>query len=477
MKYQVQPLTFGMRTWQVAALMLLTIELSGCSRNTRTGSAAAYPERTVTIVCPWSPGGGTDRVSRFWAEALQAEFDQPFVVVNRTGGAGAVGHFSSAYAKPDGHTIGMITFELSTMHRMRISRLTYEDYECLMQVNADPAAMIVRTDARWQTLSELLDEIRARPGEIKMSGTATGGAWDLARAGLLRAAGIPIESVVWVPHPGAAPSLMEMMGGHVDAVCASVPEVAAQLEGGQVRVLAVMNDTRMPDYPEMPTAREQGIDWVAVGWRGLGLPKGTPREIVQLLEDRCYRIAQSDVYRDFMAKNGFGVKIRKAEEFTDFLAAQDEQWKSVVEAAGYDQGLTGNGDPGPLALPMALVIGLAVVGGWELVRSRSLRGLPAAIAAEQQTAVESSLTSSRSRLAMVALALIAYVAAVAWLGFAISTLLFFATTTWVLGARWWSALLAAVVVIAVVWSLFSFAFEVQLPRGILGSLAGGLPWT
>lgn len=441
--------------WLVACSAIPLVDIDAATAQDFAASSH-YPERTVTIVCPWSPGGGTDRVSRFWAGALEQEFGQPFVVVNRTGGAGAVGHFASAYAKPDGHTIGMITFELSTMHRMRISRLTFKDYECLLQVNADPAAIIVRDDAPWQTLGEWLDDVRARPGELRMSGTATGGAWDLARAGLLQAAKLPIDSVVWVPHPGAAPSLLELMGGHLDAVCCSVPEVASQLENGQVRVLAVMAEERMESYPDLPTANEQGTEWVAVGWRGLALPKGTPPDIVNLLADRCAKIAASDEYREFMQKNGFGITIRSTSDFTEFLQQQDEQWKTVVEAAGYDKGLTGNNDPGPHALPWALVIGLVAVGGWEF-----MRGAPSG---DEPPRIERSFV----KLSVVCVALVAYVVAVTWLGFAVSTFAFVAITTWRLGAKAWSALLAAGVILAIVWLLFVVGFQIQLPRGLLG---------
>ncbi|MCA9119052.1 MAG: tripartite tricarboxylate transporter TctB family protein [Planctomycetaceae bacterium] len=442
-------------SWTTALLLLGMVDVARPDKLVEAGEFE-YPERTVTVVCPWSPGGGTDRVSRFWAGALEEKFGQPFVVVNRTGGAGAVGHFSSAYAKPDGHTIGMITFELCTMHRMRISRLTYEDYECLLQVNADPAAIIVRNDAPWQTLGELLAEIRARPGELRMSGTATGGAWDLARAGLLQAADLPINSVVWVPHPGAAPSLLELMGGHLDAVCCSVPEVASQLANQQVRVLAVMAEERIPDYPDLATAREQGTDWVAVGWRGLALPKGTPAEIIDLLASRCSEIADSDAYRDFMQKNGFGIKVRTRGEFTEFLREQDAQWKSVVEAAGYDKGLTGNNDPGPHALPWALLVGLVGIGGWELARTGG--------------GGEATSTSARSfrRLAIVCIALVSYVVAIAWLGFAVSTYFFVSLTAWKLGGKLWSASLAAGLILGTVWLLFVFAFQIQLPKGVLG---------
>jgi tripartite-type tricarboxylate transporter receptor subunit TctC len=433
-------------------LQFIILAIAGCWAT--FGAAADYPTKTVTIVCPWSPGGGTDRVSRFWARALQQEFGTPFVVVNRTGGAGAVGHFAGAHAKPDGHTIAMITFELSTMHRMQISRLTYSDYECLLQMNADPAAIVVQADAPWQSLAEWLDDIRNNPGGLKMSGTATGGAWDLARAGLLRAADVPIESVVWVPHPGANPSLMALMGGHLDAVCCSVPEVAPQLESRQVRILAVMADERLAGFPELPTAREQGVDWVAVGWRGLALPKGTPPEIVHTLEERCREIAHSDKFKEFMQQNGFGIKVRTTDEFTTFLRQQDEQWKAVVEAAGYDRGLTGNNDPGPLALPIALLLGLLAAGSWEVLRGR------------KRAAFEQETSHPGSKLLLVCGALILYVAAVSFVGFTISTFVFLTATTWKLGARWWAALIAATLIVVIVWLLFSFAFQVQLPRGV-----------
>jgi tripartite-type tricarboxylate transporter receptor subunit TctC len=287
------------------------------------------------LICPWAVGGGTDRVSRFWADALQKELGKPVTVVNRTGGSGAVGHSAGANARPDGYTLTTITFELCTMHRMGISPLTFDDYACLLQINADPAAIIVRNDAPWKTMSEFLEAIRADPGKLKMSGTAIGGAWDLARAGLMQAAHIPSESVIWVPTEGAAPSLHELLGGHIDAVCCSIPEAAQNLEGQTLRALVVMSEERLASFPDVPTAKESGVDWIAVGWRGLALPKATPPEIVQLLEEKCLTIANSEAYREFMQKQRFGVEIRSSNEFTDFLQAQDEQWHSVVEAAGY----------------------------------------------------------------------------------------------------------------------------------------------
>jgi tripartite-type tricarboxylate transporter receptor subunit TctC len=229
----------------------------------------------------------------------------------------------------------MITLELNTMHRMGICDLTHEDFTCVMQVNGDAAAVLVRSDAPWKTLEEFLAYARDNPGQVKMSGTATGGAWDLARIGLQLTADVPVKAIVWVPTKGAAPSLKELLGGHIDAVCCSVPEAASQIEAGQLRVLTVMSQHRLPDFPDLPTARESGVDWVAVAWRGLAFPRGMTPEIVDLICEKCQSIAASEDSAKFMKQNGFAIEIRVKDEFTSFLRQQDAQWKHVVQAAGY----------------------------------------------------------------------------------------------------------------------------------------------
>ena len=326
--------------WTVSLLFLGLLAIGcapGPSSGGGAGDASGYPGgRQSTVICPWSAGGGTDRVARFWAAALEEAFGTPFVVVNKTGGSGAVGHRAGADARPDGHTLTVITFELCTMHRLGLPSPTFEEYECLLQFNADPAALIVKADAPWQTLPEFLDAIRAaEDGKLKLSGTAPAAAWDLARAGLWRAAGIEPNATIWVPNEGSAPSLVALLGGHIDAVCCSVPEAAAQLEAGELRVLAVMSEERLPAYPDIPTVKEAGYDWTAVGWRGLALPLGTPPAVLELLREKCEEIATSPEYAEFMDKNRFGVEIRTGDDFREFLQQQDDQWKEVIEAAGY----------------------------------------------------------------------------------------------------------------------------------------------
>jgi len=294
-------------------------------------------EQPITMICPWAAGGGTDQLSRYWASALEEKLGRPGVVINKTGGSGCVGHTAGANAKADGATITMITFELSTMKQMGVCPMTHENFRPVMQVNADPAAIIVQNDAPWKNLREFLDHIKSHPKEVKMSGTAAGGAWDLARAGLLQADGVAVDAVIWVPTNGAAPSLTELLGGHIQAVCCSLPEAADQLSSGQLRALTVMADERMEDYPDLPTSKEEGVEWTAVGWRGLALPKDVSDEQAAAIETACLEIAETDDFRQFMKKTGFQIEIKNAADFGAFLAEQEGQWKKVVEAAGYAQ--------------------------------------------------------------------------------------------------------------------------------------------
>ena len=171
----------------------------GCARDD------SYPARPITIVCPWAAGGGTDRVSRQMAMHLEQELGVPVSVVNAIGGKGVTGHNRGLTARPDGYTLTMMTFELNTMHWIGLTELTYHDCEPLLSVNEDYAALLLRNDAPWQTLEELEAEVRKNPKQLTSSGTAVGGAWHLALAGWLNAAGFAADDIVWVPSAGAGP--------------------------------------------------------------------------------------------------------------------------------------------------------------------------------------------------------------------------------------------------------------------------------
>lgn len=172
-------------------------------------------------------------------------------------------------------------------------------------------------------------------GKYKFSGSGAGTIWDLSRIGLFDKVGIPTDYVTWIPTKGAAPSIVELLGGHVDVITCSAPEASAQLDSGEFRALAIMADERDSKFPDVPTLKELGIDWSSGTWRGVAVPKGTPKEVISSLYEKLLKIANSEKYKDFMSKNGFGIKIRNSEEFYDFAKEQNTTWEKVLRIGGY----------------------------------------------------------------------------------------------------------------------------------------------
>ena len=298
------------------------------------GAAQKFPSRPMTIICPWGAGGGTDAVARMLAVLLEQDLKQPVNVVNRTGGSGAVGHTAGATAAPDGYTMCITTVEITMMHWMGLAKVTYKDIRGVALVNIDPAAVNVRMDAPWKNLKELLAYAKANPGKLKASGTGKGGIWDLSRAGMLKAAGISVNAIPWVPSNGAAPGLQEMLAGGVHVVPCSLPEAYSLIEAKKVKSLAIMADKRAELFPDVPTLKELGLDWTMGAWRGITVPKGTPAEIVAVLEKSIKKAVESAEFKKFMKDKGYGILWAPSAEFDKFMAKEDGIKGQIMKEAG-----------------------------------------------------------------------------------------------------------------------------------------------
>lgn len=321
----------------VVLLVLMTLTLSpmlGCKPQE---AKVSYPEKAAEIICPWAAGGGTDALARFIGDQLQKKFGQPFPVINKTGGGGATGHVAGASAKPDGYTLTLVTLEIATMHWMGLTDVSADNFDFVIQLNEDPAGVIVKADAPWKTVNELLDDIKKNPGKFQFSGSGAGTIWDLSRIGMLNTASIPVNSVTWIPTTGAAPAITELLGGHIDVITCSLPEVKSQLDAGLLKALAVMSDDRVSTFPDVPTLKESSVNWSSGTWRGIVVPKGTPKEIINTLYNACNEMANSSEFKDFMSTRGFGIKVRNPEEFTQFAKEQDGIWKTILKLGGYAQ--------------------------------------------------------------------------------------------------------------------------------------------
>lgn len=302
---------------------------------TVTPALADYPERPLTLIVPWGAGGGTDATGRMIASLLEDELGKPVNVVNRTGGAGVVGHSAIANAKPDGYTIGVATVEIGMMHWAGLTGLTGADYTPIALYNYDASGLIVRGDSEWESAGDVLAAVEADPGKHKASGTGQGGIWHLALAGMLDEAGMAPDAAPWVPSKGAAGGLQELAAGGVDIVTCSIVEASALIESGKARALAVMDSARNPAFEDVPTLKEAtGSDWTMAAWRGLVGPKGMPDDVTEKLTEAFESVWKSDEFQDFMKGRGFGLVWKPGDDFATWMAESDASLGKVMKAVG-----------------------------------------------------------------------------------------------------------------------------------------------
>lgn len=292
---------------------------------------SGYPARAIDLVVPAGAGGGTDVVARALAEVARKHLPQPVTVLNRPGASGMIGHGEMINAKPDGYKLAIVFAEIVIVPHLGLSKLSYEDFAPIARLNADPAAITVRADAPWNTLEDFLAASRARPGEVKMGNSGNGSIWHLAHAALEDKVGVKF---IAVPFGGAAPAVLALLGGHVDAVAVSPGEVATHVQSGKLKTLTVMADRRVKGFDNVPTLKERGIDLSIGTWRGLGAPKGTPAEVLALWGDVARRTVDDPVFKEALDRLSVGVSYADAEAFRANMKRDNETFKALVNKLG-----------------------------------------------------------------------------------------------------------------------------------------------
>lgn len=269
-------------------------------------AGAGFPDRPVTLIVPWSEGGGTDTAARLLATLLTKALGKAFNVTNRTGGTGLVGHQAIASADADGYTFGFVTTEIAIQRLTGETELSVRDFTPVSLINQVPAALLVAVDSPWQTLADVITAIREEPGRYHASGSGIGRIWHVAYAGLLRAAKLDIPSAPWVTSMGAARALQGLAAGEVDLACCAFPEAYGPIDAGQARALVVMDRKRNGRYPNVPTVQEAiGVDWQAKSFLSVMGPRGVPPAIVTKLDQAIATLLKSKEWADFVAERGY----------------------------------------------------------------------------------------------------------------------------------------------------------------------------
>ncbi|HVF85991.1 MAG TPA: tripartite tricarboxylate transporter substrate-binding protein [Pyrinomonadaceae bacterium] len=458
---------------------LIASFIAGCR------ASETYPARPITLLCPWAVGGGTDRVSRQMAAFLEHELGVPVNVVNATGGAGVTGHSRGAGAVADGYTVTMMTVELNMLHWRELTDISWDDFTPVALLNRDPAALFVRAEeTRWGSAGDVIESVRRGGGNLTASGTAVGGIWHLALGGMLSRAGVSPAAVKWVPAGGAGPALQELASGGVDLVVCSLPEARTLLVGGRVRSLGVMADKRIESYPDVPTLKEQGIDWSIGGWRGVGVPKGTPTEVVATLSQALERISTGETmlnnsrFPDYMANEGFNVSWQSPEEFRATLAETDNQLGALLTAREFasvnTSAFTPMKFPALLFAALGLTLAALLVSSYKgIFFGRDSAPLAAAPRGENPEADTMRTRGAVSREGLIhfaefvlAVALFAVLAETVGFILTASMLLFFLLVR--MGTRVWVSALVTLLLVPAVYSFFGTLMRVPLARGLFG---------
>jgi tripartite-type tricarboxylate transporter receptor subunit TctC len=304
---------------KILVLLLALILVTGLLAKSKTD----FPKKPITVICPWSAGGGTDTILRALSKEAEKSMGQTITVVNQTGGGGAVGHAAIMKAKPDGYTVGMITFELNSLPPQGLIPFTFKDFDPIMRINTDGAALTVPIDAPYNSVKEFVEYAKAHPGEITIGNSGPGSVWHIAAGLLAEKTGIDVK---YVPYDGAAPAVTALIGGHIKAVSVSVAEVQSQVKSGLLKIIGVMDTKRADLFPDVPTFKEQGYDVVMVTWRGLALPKKVPANVRKIIIDAYKKGFDSQDFKDFAKKVGLGLAYLDDKAFKSFL---DSNAKSV----------------------------------------------------------------------------------------------------------------------------------------------------
>ena len=290
-----------------------------------------YPDRPITVVAPFPPGGVADLTARPVAVAMEKVLKNPVVVVNKTGAAGAVGMSYVANSKPDGYTLLLSLSSISIIPEAdklfdRKPAYTMEQLVPIALISADPTIFVVHAQRPWKSVKEFVEDAKKRPGEISFSSSGVYGTLHMATEMLSHAAGIKLKHV---PYGGAGPALTAILGGHVDMLASGPAVVIPHIKAGKLRPLAGWGPKRVASLPDVPTFKELGYDIEFYIWAGLFAPRGTPQPVLKKLRDTLRQGVNDPDFKAAMDKLQTPVAYLDAPEFQKFW---DKDAKMLADA-------------------------------------------------------------------------------------------------------------------------------------------------
>jgi tripartite-type tricarboxylate transporter receptor subunit TctC len=298
-------------------------------------TSAAYPERPIRLVVPFSVGGTTDVIARVVAAKMSESLGQQIVVDNKGGAGGTIGVEEVTRAAPDGYTIIMHTSSTAAINVWLYKNLSYDVTTTFTPVSllvTVPNVLVVNQNVKANTVAELIAMAKAEPGKFNYGSSGNGTVLHLSGE-LFK--GMTGADIVHIPYPGSGPAMNDLLGGHIDMIFDNLPTSIGHVKAGTLRALAVTTKTRVPALPDVPTMEEAGVPgYDTYSWSAIFAPTGTSQEVIDTLSKAAIAAVGDPVVKKQLEDISCTIEAKSPTDTDKFWREQIQFWKPVVEKSG-----------------------------------------------------------------------------------------------------------------------------------------------
>lgn len=292
-------------------------------------AADEYPSREIELMVPWGVGGATDIVFRTALAVLPKYLKAPVIIVNRPGGGAVPGYTEAMTKRADGYYfVAWATASITKTH-MTKTPFDASTFVPVINIVTSPCWILVPGKSPYKTLNDLIADAKARPGKVNLGNAGAGGGTHMIALAFEKAAGVKFNHV---PHKGGGPTVVAGVAGHVDAINVGPPEGVAQIQSGDLRALAMFSPQRLAEFPDIPTAKEQGVDFSLSQWRGIAAPKKTDPAKIKAVHDAFKKTMDDKDFQLLAKKAGMMLDYMGGDGFVKFVAEQDQFYEDLIKS-------------------------------------------------------------------------------------------------------------------------------------------------
>ena len=306
--------------------------LMGLALAAAAATAFAFPDKPVTLVVPFPPGGSTDAIARVLSQELAKSMGQSFIIDNKPGATGTIGAAHVRRAAPDGYTLFVSSLGPFVIAPHLIKGVQYDalkDFDPITVLVQAPNVLVVPANSPYKTAGELLAGLKKTPGKVSFASSGNGSSDHLSAELLWQQTG---TQGLHVPYKGGGPAINDLLGAQVDAAFVNINSIIQHVKAGKVRALGISSLKRSPLLPEVPTLDEQGIQGAEVqSWQAVAAPKGLPAPVKAKLHGAMVAAMNDPAVKDKLLAQGFEIVANTPEQFAQFQATEYAKWKNLIE--------------------------------------------------------------------------------------------------------------------------------------------------